>query len=275
MRLLPLATAVVLAVPLAATPAEAAAAPAEVRVDQVGYALGEAKHAYLLGGAPGEVHRRRRARPDRPGGPNRRESRRLERRSTPKVFDLDLSTVDRPGTYRRQGRGSATSPPFRIDTADAVPPARPRHDRVLPGPARRPHVIPGRLDRKPSHLADRAGDRLRRAEVRRRRRRRNRRTAEAAGRPGRRRRWLGRRGRLRQVHLQHRVLAGRAGFRAARRPRPRCWRRRSGSASTGSTRCGTPDARPSTRRSASAPAARSSASSATTTSGAARRTTTR
>jgi endoglucanase len=54
MRLLPFATVAALAVPLAATPAEAATTPAEVWVDQVGYALGEAKHAYLLGGAAGK-----------------------------------------------------------------------------------------------------------------------------------------------------------------------------------------------------------------------------
>ncbi|WP_410668822.1 hypothetical protein [Amycolatopsis sp. cmx-4-68] len=32
------------------------------------------------------------------------------------MSDLDLSTLDRPGTYRVKAAG-ATSPPFRIDTA--------------------------------------------------------------------------------------------------------------------------------------------------------------
>ncbi|MEV6624963.1 glycoside hydrolase family 9 protein [Amycolatopsis sp. NPDC051106] len=154
MRLLPLATAAALAVPLAATPAEAAVIPAEVRVDQVGYALGEAKHAYLLGGAAGKFtvldERGRTVREGRTGASLGTWNARY-----PTVFDLDLSTVDRPGTYRVKAAG-ATSPPFRIDTARRLFRPLVRATTEFFQAQRDGHdVVPGRLDRKPSHLADR------------------------------------------------------------------------------------------------------------------------
>ncbi|WP_410607778.1 glycoside hydrolase family 9 protein [Amycolatopsis sp. lyj-109] len=154
MRLLPFATAAALAVPLAATPAEAATTPVEVRVDQVGYALGEAKHAYLLGGAAGKFtvvdERGHTVREGRTGASLGAWNARY-----PAVFDLDLSTVDRPGTYRVKAAG-ATSPPFRIDTARRLFRPLVRATTEFFQAQRDGHdVIPGRLDRKPSHLADR------------------------------------------------------------------------------------------------------------------------
>jgi hypothetical protein len=153
MRLLPLATAAALAVPLAAAPAEAAT-PAEVRVDQVGYALGEAKHAYLLGGAPGKFtvvdEHGRTVRQGRTGANLGTWNARY-----PAVFDLDLSSVDKPGTYRIRVAG-ATSPPFRIDTARRLFRPLVRATTEFFQAQRDGHdVVPGRLDRKPSHLTDR------------------------------------------------------------------------------------------------------------------------
>ncbi|WUH80842.1 hypothetical protein OG494_31640 [Amycolatopsis sp. NBC_00438] len=107
-----------------------------MRVDQVGYALGEAKHAYLLGGAQGTFtvvdDCGRTVRQGRIGASLGAWNDRYKT-----VFDLDLSTVDLPG----HGRGG--------DVA-AVPD---RH-RATPGPQT---LAPGR---PPGH-------RLRRAEVRR------------------------------------------------------------------------------------------------------------
>ncbi|RSD21868.1 glycoside hydrolase family 9 protein [Amycolatopsis eburnea] len=153
MRLLPLATAAALAVPLAAAPAEAAT-PAEVRVDQVGYALGEAKHAYLLGSVPGPFtvvdERGHTVRKGRTGASLGAWNARY-----PAVFDLDLSTLDRSGTYRVKAAG-ATSPPFRIDTASRLFRPLVRATTEFFQAQRDGHdVIPGRLGRKPSHLADR------------------------------------------------------------------------------------------------------------------------
>ncbi|MEU4521077.1 hypothetical protein AB0F52_20520 [Amycolatopsis sp. NPDC024027] len=71
-------------------------------------ALGEAKHAYLLGGAQGAftvVDER---------GPTVREDRTGASLGTwnaryPAVSDLDLSTLERPGTYRAEASGTSTA----------------------------------------------------------------------------------------------------------------------------------------------------------------------
>ncbi|WP_328613796.1 glycoside hydrolase family 9 protein [Amycolatopsis sp. NBC_00355] len=94
-----------------------------MRVDQVGYALGEAKHAYLLGGAQGTFtvvdDHGRTVRQGRIGPVSARGM------TATKPFSTSTCPL---WTYRVTAAG-ATSPPFRIDTAR-------------------------RLDRKPSHLAD-------------------------------------------------------------------------------------------------------------------------
>src|SRR3954454_19946458 len=137
--------------------AGAMATPA-VRVDQLGYAVGERKLAYLL--APRTVRRASfevvdaqgrvvlRGRVGRSRGPWNRRYRAVQ--------PLDLSALRRPGSYRVHAHG-ATSPRFRV-----APPAQlfgPRvADAVAFFQAQRdgPDVIPTVLDRRPAHLNDRA-----------------------------------------------------------------------------------------------------------------------
>ncbi|MEV0828425.1 glycoside hydrolase family 9 protein [Nonomuraea rubra] len=128
------------------TPAQAAA-PGHIRVDQVGFGPEESKHAYLMtSGRPGRftvVDRRGRvvlagrAGPDR-GSWNSRY---------PHVYDLDLTRLRTPGSYRIKAAG-ATSAEFEI------------------GPSRNPAAGVLRFfglqrdgagaPRTPSHLNDRA-----------------------------------------------------------------------------------------------------------------------
>ena len=161
MRPLLAALAAGLALALAAPQAAVAAAPAAaVRVDQLGYAPGESKVAYLLAervrpGAPftvvdgaGAVVLSGAAGPSR-GRWNARYG---------AVQPLDLSALTTPGTYRISVAGppGATSPPFRIESAAAL--FGPRvADVVSFFQVQRDgaHVIPGPLGRKPSHLNDR------------------------------------------------------------------------------------------------------------------------
>jgi Glycosyl hydrolase family 9/Cellulase N-terminal ig-like domain len=132
----------------------------EVRVDQLGWAPGEVKAAYLLaprpvGGAAftvvdaaGRVVLRGRA-----GGSRGRWNRRFAA-----VQPLDLSLLRDPGTYRVRLRGDvrATSPPFRVASSGEL--LGPRvADAVAFFQAQRDGagVIPGQLHRRPAHLNDR------------------------------------------------------------------------------------------------------------------------
>jgi endoglucanase len=145
------------AVPAGATPAVSG----EVRVDQVGYGIGETKHAYLLGtaaadGAKFSVVDERGRTVYRGqagaglGGWNARY---------PAVHQLDVSAVKFPGTYRIEFSGAvrAKSPSFRIAPARSLfaPLAR-ANNEFFQAQRDGQDVIPGRLDRKPSHLADRS-----------------------------------------------------------------------------------------------------------------------
>jgi len=147
--------------PVAGSPAVGAAPPAihgVVRLDQVGYAIGEAKRAFLLAEAPvgtprftvvdgagrtvlsGRVGRRT-------GGWNGRYR---------AVHRIDFSALRRPGRYRIVVDGlAAASPAFRVAT---------RHDlfgKLVDDTVRFFQVqrdgaqVPRRLDRRPSHLTDR------------------------------------------------------------------------------------------------------------------------
>jgi endoglucanase len=141
-----------------ATPATAAAA-GFVRVDQVGYATSEAKYGYLLGtgevaGAPftvidsagrgvlsGKVGASL-------GGWNDQYK---------AVHQVDFSGLNRPGTYRVKftGRVAATSPSFKIDRAEALFQPLVRATTEFFQAQRDGHdIIPGRLNRKKSHLTD-------------------------------------------------------------------------------------------------------------------------
>jgi hypothetical protein len=149
------------AAPAARRPA-AHAAPAAVRgvvrVDQVGYAVGERKRAFLMAGAPaggarfavvdvagravftGHVGRRT-------GGWNDRYR---------AVHVVDFSGLRRPGRYRIVVDGVAgASPTFRVATRKALF-GKVVGDTVKFFQAQRDGAdVPRRLDRKPSHLTDR------------------------------------------------------------------------------------------------------------------------
>jgi hypothetical protein len=132
----------------------------EVRVDQLGWAAGETKLAYLL--APQAVRGAAFSVVDSTGnvvlrghaGPSRgRWNARFGA-----VQPLDLSALRAPGSYRVRLHGEvrATSPPFRV--ASAVELQRPRvADAVAFFQAQRDgaDVIPGPLHRRPAHLNDR------------------------------------------------------------------------------------------------------------------------
>ncbi|KOV79835.1 glycoside hydrolase family 9 protein [Nocardia sp. NRRL S-836] len=137
--------------------APAEAAPATyIRVDQVGFGTGEAKHAYVLGGAANAKFsvvdgRGRTVLTGRTGASTGSWSEKF-----PSVHPIDLSGVRTPGTYRIKV-GSATSTAFRVDSLHRLfqPVA---NDTVEFFQAQRDgaNVIPGRLNRKPAHLTDRA-----------------------------------------------------------------------------------------------------------------------
>ncbi|GAA2624804.1 glycoside hydrolase family 9 protein [Dactylosporangium fulvum] len=141
----------------AAPPATAAAPQAVIRVDQVGYATGEAKRGYLLAtrataGAPFTVRDTRgrtvltgRVGPSA-GAWNARYG---------AVHPIDLSPLRTPGTYTVRA-GGAVSPQFRVAAAaelfgpltrDAVSFFTVQRDGAA--------VVPGPLHRRPSHLTDR------------------------------------------------------------------------------------------------------------------------
>lgn len=157
--------ALVLATPAAAPagPANAAPAPqpaALVRVDQLGYAPGEAKQAYLMTSAPapgarftvadtaGRVLLDGRAGTSTGGWNGRFRA----------VYPLDFSRLHQPGTYRISVPGlGARSAPFRI--APAAQLWQPRvADTVAFFQAQRDgrQVLPGPLHRRPAHLHDAA-----------------------------------------------------------------------------------------------------------------------
>jgi endoglucanase len=138
----------------------AAAAPAQVRVDQVGYLSREHKHARLmtadvLGSATfalveqqGKVVLRGRPSPTPVGSWNDRYR---------AVYDLDFSDITEPGRYRIVVTGdvSARSPYFRIAGAGAIYGTLLRSgvefDQVQRDGA---YVIRGALNRQPAHLND-------------------------------------------------------------------------------------------------------------------------
>jgi endoglucanase len=146
---------------LTATPAQAAPS-GQIRVDQVGYAIGEAKLAYLM--APAAATGSRFAVID-----NRGRTVLAGRVGAPAgewnathsaVHDIDFSRVARPGTYRItvSGAVSASSPSFRIgSSADLFRPLVGSINEFFQAQRDGADIVPGRLDRKPSHLLDRQG----------------------------------------------------------------------------------------------------------------------
>jgi hypothetical protein len=134
---------------------------AVIRVDQLGYAPGETKVAYLLSPRNAGAARVKVVGPNgdtvlslKPG-----PSRGAWNGRYRDVRPIDMSALTKPGTYRLRVEGAATgeSPPFHIGRADK-----------LFGPLARESVqyfqvhrdganqVPGPWRREPSHLADRA-----------------------------------------------------------------------------------------------------------------------
>jgi hypothetical protein len=144
----------------AASPAAAASAAAPrslIRVDQVGYAVGEAKRGYLLTTKAAEGTRftvRDSAGHAVLTGTVGHNAGAWNNRYKA-VHPIDFGALRRSGTYRLEAAG-AVSPPFRVADGDDLfdPLVR---DAVSFFTVQRDgsDVVPGILDRKPSHLADR------------------------------------------------------------------------------------------------------------------------
>jgi hypothetical protein len=154
-----LAAAVVVVTLSASFAASASATPAAsgfVRVDQVGYASGEAKQAYLMttGPAPGAAFTVVDERGRTVLGATAGARLGSWNAAYPDVYALDLTRLRRPGTYRVRAAG-ATSPAFRVGDARMF--RRPADDAAGFFGTQRDgaHVLPGELRRRPSHLNDR------------------------------------------------------------------------------------------------------------------------
>jgi hypothetical protein len=157
------AALVLLAVtPATAAPAAAGTAPTRglVRLDQLGYAPGETKQAYLMTtavvAAPAFAVVDSAGRPVLTGRAGRSAG--AWNAGYRAVYPLDFSRLQRRGVYRlRVPSLHVDSVPFRIDRAEAL--WQPRvADVVSFFQAQRDgrHVISGPLDREPSHLHDAA-----------------------------------------------------------------------------------------------------------------------
>jgi endoglucanase len=135
-------------------------ADAFVRVDQVGYASGTAKRAYLLASSsePGATFSLRAE--DGSILLTTGVGERLGRWSAryPDVYALDFDEVTAPGTYTIvvEGPVPAVSPPFPIgDAADLFSPLLANALAFYRAQRDGPDVVPGALGRLPSHLHDR------------------------------------------------------------------------------------------------------------------------
>ncbi|HEU4423924.1 MAG TPA: glycoside hydrolase family 9 protein, partial [Pilimelia sp.] len=141
-----------------AEPVEAAAGL--VRVDQVGYRTGEAKTAYLMTAVatPGARFAVRDGRGHAVLTGRVKPSAGAWSAAYGAVHPIDFSGLTRPGTYRITVSGGvrAESPAFRVGSGrELLSPLV--NDTVAFFQVQRDgaHVIPGILDRKPSHLTDR------------------------------------------------------------------------------------------------------------------------
>ncbi|WP_239161455.1 glycoside hydrolase family 9 protein [Acrocarpospora phusangensis] len=126
-----------------------------IRVDQIGFTPAESKQAYLL--TPGAAARfsvvDSRGRTVLTGVPG--ADRGTWNTKYPHVYPIDISALERPGSYRIKA-GGLTSPEFRI--APAAQFAGPAAKTLTFFGTQRDgaDVRPGELDRRPSHLNDRA-----------------------------------------------------------------------------------------------------------------------
>ncbi|GHF40924.1 glycoside hydrolase family 9 protein [Streptomyces morookaense] len=155
------AGAVTYALPARGSAPAADGPPAVVRVDQAGYAVDEAKQAFVMGpeqdldGAGFKlVDAHGRTVRTGPLGPR---TGRWNRTYT-SVRTVDLSAVDTPGTYRIEltGTASGSSPAFTIAAArDLMTPLVQDNVRFFRAQRDGADVPADILSRKPSHLADR------------------------------------------------------------------------------------------------------------------------
>ncbi|MFJ8135022.1 glycoside hydrolase family 9 protein [Streptomyces sp. NPDC096013] len=131
-----------------------------VRVDQVGYVRGETKQAYVMGPAKALAGARfkvvdakdRVVTAGRLGAVTGRWNAKF-----PSVRTVDLSALDRPGTYRVVLSGSAAgrSPAFRIAGAsELMTPVVRDNIRFLQAQRDGADMVSGELSHGPSHLAD-------------------------------------------------------------------------------------------------------------------------
>ncbi|MEV6608960.1 glycoside hydrolase family 9 protein [Kutzneria sp. NPDC051319] len=152
------AIAALTAIASAVSPAVPAATTAQIRVDQVGYATGEAKAAYLMGttanaGAAFTVvdAAGKSVLTGKVGASTGKWS-----TAYSAVYPINLTALKTKGTYQVKV-GGTTSPTFKVDSASALfsPLA---DDTVTFFQMQRDgqDVIPGTMDRKPSHLTDKA-----------------------------------------------------------------------------------------------------------------------
>jgi endoglucanase len=150
--------AVVAVLVLASAPAPVVST-GQIRVDQVGYGIAESKQAYLMANdaVPGAKFTvldstGRTALTGVIGANLGRWS-----NSFGAVHAIDFSGVSKPGTYRISVTGAvtATSPSFKIGTtADLFTPLVAANVEFFQAQRDGSNVVAGRLNRKPSHLAD-------------------------------------------------------------------------------------------------------------------------
>ncbi len=141
----------------AAAPPSAAAGVSAVRVDQVGYGVTETKHAYLMADAasPGTRFavvdaRGRTVLSGRVGADRGPWNERFGA-----VHPIDFSALRHPGAYRIRAAG-ATSPAFQIGGTDRLfGPLAKDSTHFFQVQRDGADVVKTRMDRKPSHLADR------------------------------------------------------------------------------------------------------------------------
>ncbi|MFC0625669.1 glycoside hydrolase family 9 protein [Kribbella deserti] len=135
----------------------AAQTGALIRVDQLGFAIGESKSAYLMSpkvaaGQPYAVIDRhgRKVLSGRTGADLGKWN-----DAYPHVYALELKGLLLPGTYRVQAAG-ATSAPFQVGTRGMFRQAADKTITFFGSQRDGVNVVPGQLDRKPAHLTDKS-----------------------------------------------------------------------------------------------------------------------
>jgi hypothetical protein len=137
-----------------------AAPPAVVRVSQLGYGASDGKAAYLM--TQGVAANRAFEVVDRHGrrvltGKVGRDAGEWNAKYQ-HVYELDLSALKRPGSYRIEVPGIGSSPTFEVKTEQLLEGAKDKGVTFFTEQRDGANVVPGPLGRQPSHLTDRAAD---------------------------------------------------------------------------------------------------------------------